>query len=32
MGKAKTIYWVFKPVLVVVGVAILWLATRRRAY
>jgi hypothetical protein len=32
MGKANIIYRVFKPVLVVLGVAILWMATRRRAY
>jgi len=32
MGKVKTIYQILKPVLVVVGVAIIWMATRRRAY
>jgi hypothetical protein len=32
MGKVSIIYRVFKPVLVVLGVAILWMATRRRAY
>jgi uncharacterized membrane protein len=32
MGKANIIYRVFKSVLVVLGVAILWMATRRRAY
>jgi hypothetical protein len=32
MGKANIIYRVFKPVLVVLGVAILWMATKRRAY
>jgi uncharacterized membrane protein len=32
MGKASIIYRAFKSVLVVLGVAVLWMATRRKAY
>jgi hypothetical protein len=32
MGKASIIYQLVRPVLVVLGVTILWMATRRRAY
>jgi hypothetical protein len=32
MGKEKAIYRMLKPVLVFMGVAVIWMATRRRAY